>query len=110
MPPGLSDNLFVQVTLEKRVVASSRTQNVTVRLLDSNGDPVAGVRPTIAWYSAEESGSDVAPATDAEGRTTIGLQVEGRPFEIITVYVNARLDGRRGAAFVQYAIGWTLAR
>jgi hypothetical protein len=71
---------------------------------------MTGVRPTIAWYSADESGSDVAPATDAEGRTTIGLQVEGRPFEIITVYVSARVDGRRGAALVQYAIGWTLVR
>ena len=110
LPPALSDNLFVQVTLERLVVASSGTQNVTVTLLDSNGDPMAGVRPTIAWYSADESGSDVAPATDAEGRTTIGLQVEGRPFEIITVYVSARVDGRRGAALVQYAIGWTLVR
>ena len=110
LPPALSGDLLVEVTLEKLVVASSETQNVAVRLLDSNGEPMAGVRPTIVWYSAEESGSEAAPATDAEGRTTFELQVEGRPFEIITVYVNARLDGSRGAALVQYAIGWTLAR
>ena len=109
-PSALSGNLLVQITLEKLVVAASETQNVTVRLLDSTGDPIAGVRPTIVWYAAEGSGSEDAPPTDPEGRTTFALQVEGRPFEIITVFVSARLDGRRGAALVQYAVGWTLDR
>jgi hypothetical protein len=110
LPPALSGDLIVQVTLEKLVVAPSENQNVTVRLLDSNGDPIAGVRPSIVWYAAEGSGTDDAPPTDQEGRTTFALKVEARPFEIITVYVNARLDGRRGAAFAQYALGWKLAR
>lgn len=110
LPSAPSGDLFVQVTLGKLVVTSSEIQAVTVRLLDSDGAPIAGVPPRIVWYAAEVSGSEDAPPTDEEGRTTLALQVEGRPFEIITVFVIARLDGRRGGALVQYAIGWMPAR
>ncbi len=106
--PLSTGDLVVQVTLEHPLLRASDVQTVHIVLLDRAGAPLPDVRPSVVWYGPASSESKQAPPTDEDGQTSIAFELESaQPFEIFTVVVSAGVDGQRGSALVQFAVGWS---
>jgi len=96
----------LEVSLARSVVHPDGAQQISVRVTSSDGKPIEGIRPRLAWYGVRSTGTQLMPASGREGRTSLPLTINGaRPFEIITLVVNVQRDADKGSAVVQYAIG-----